>query len=89
MVARVILRSRSGNVVLAVLGGLYVLGALTVLVALAIEVWNAAGLTDRALLLGLVAAAACGIWFLETALENLGVRIGRGMHFMHRSTGSH
>ena len=80
--ARVIVRSRSGNVVLAVLGALYVLSALAALVALAVEVWNAAAFTDRALLIGLVAAAGCGIWFLETGLENLGVRLP---HFMHRS----
>lgn len=79
--ARVIVRSRSGNIVLAVLGALYALGALAVLVALAAEVWNAAANADRALLIGLVAAAACGIWFLETGLENLGVRLP---HF-HRS----
>ena len=80
--ARVIVRSRSGNVVLAVLGALYAFSALAVLVALAVEVWNAAAMTDKALLLGLIVAAGCGIWFLETGLENLGVRVP---HFMHRS----
>jgi hypothetical protein len=68
--------------VLAVLGALYAFSALAILVALAIEVWNAAANADRALLLGLAAAAGCGIWFLETGLENLGVRLP---HFMHRS----
>lgn len=80
--ARVVLRSRSGSVVLAVLGALYALSAVAVLVALTIDVWNAAAIADRALLLGLVAAAGCGIWFLEMGLQNLGVRFP---HFPHRT----
>lgn len=80
--SRVIVRSRSGNVVLAVLGALYAFSALAVLVALAVEVWHAAAITDSALLLGLIGAVGCGIWFLETGLENLGVRVP---HFTHRS----
>jgi len=80
--ARVVVRSRSGNVVLAVLGALYAFSALAVLVALVVEVWNAAAIIDHAFLLGLVAAAGCGVWFLETGLENLGVRVP---HFMQRS----
>ena len=80
--ARVIVRSRSGNVVLAVLGALYAFSALAVLVALAVEIWNAAAITDSALLLGLIVAVGCGVWFLETGLENLGVRMP---HFMQRS----
>lgn len=80
--ARVIVRSRRGNVVLAVLGALYAFSALAVLVALAIEVWGAAAITDRALLLGLIGAVGCGVWFLETGLENLGVRVP---HLIQRS----
>ena len=83
--ARVIVRSRSGNVVLAVLGALYAFSALAVLTLLAFEVWNAAAITDSALLLGLIVAAGCGVWFLETSLENLGVRVPHFMQRSHRS----
>lgn len=88
--ARVLVRSRSGSYVLAAIGAVYTVGALVALVAFAVDVWNAAGITDRALQVGLIVAAACGIWFLMTGLENLGVHVGRSMpHFTHRSSGSH
>ena len=70
---RVRVRSRSGNLMLAVLGVVYSVGALVALVAFAVDVWDAAGLTDRALQIGLIAAAGCGVWFLLTGLENLGI----------------
>jgi hypothetical protein len=83
---RVIVRSRSGNVVLAVLGALYTLGALWALVTLSSEVWNAVGITDLALQAGLIGAAACGVWLLVNGLENLGVHVARHMpHFTHRT----
>ena len=70
---RVRVRSRSGNLMLAVLGVVYSVGALVALVAFAVDVWDAAGLTARALQIGLIAAAGCGVWFLLTGLENLGI----------------
>lgn len=86
----VVVHSRSGNIVLAVLGAVYAVGAIAASIALVVEVRDAAAITDRALQLGLVAAAACGVWFVVTGLENLGVHVGRGWpHFMHRSSGSH
>ncbi|MGZ5433974.1 MAG: hypothetical protein ACXWH7_13710 [Thermoanaerobaculia bacterium] len=85
--ARVVVRSRSGNVALAVRGAIYSVGAIAALVAFAVDVWNAAAITDHALQLGLIAAAACGVWFLLTGLENLGVHVGKGLtHFTHRSS---
>lgn len=87
---RVIVHSRSGNIVLAVLGALYAVGAIAALIAFVQEVRGAAAITDRAMQLGLVIAAACGVWFVVTALENLGVHVWRGLpHFTHRSSGSH
>jgi hypothetical protein len=87
---RIILRSRRGNVVLAVLGAIYTVTAIAALVALAMDVWNALGFSDLVLHVGLIAAAACGIWLLQTGLENLGVHFGRGLpHFTHRPSGSH
>ena len=78
--SRVIVHSRSGNVVLAVLGAVYVLGAIAAFVAFAADVWSAASFTDRALGLGLIAAAIGGVWLLVTGLENLGVHFGRRLH---------
>lgn len=75
--SRVVVHSRSGNVVLAVVGAVYALGAVAAFIAFAINVWNAAGLIDRALMIGLVVAAVSGVWFLVTGLENLGVHFGR------------
>ena len=88
--ARVVVHSRSGSLVLAVLGALYALGAVAAFVAFTLDVWNAAGMTDRALLIGLAAAAVGGVWLLATGLENLGVHRGKGLpHFTHRPSGSH
>ena len=91
--ARVVVRSRSGNVVLAVLGAIYTIGAIVALVAFAVDVWNAAAFTDVALQVGLIAAGACGVWFLLLGLENLGVHVRmdsvRGLpHFTRHSSGT-
>jgi hypothetical protein len=72
---RMLLRSRSGNLCLAVVGGIYAFSALAVLVYFVTEQWVvAASLADRILQFALVVAAACGVWFVVTALENLGRR---------------
>lgn len=70
---RMVIRSKSGNVVLAALGVTYAVSALVVLVWFVADSWSAAEILDRALQLCLAASAACGIWFIATALENLGV----------------
>ena len=71
MVMRVLVRSRNGNVVLAAVGALYALAAAGVLVWFVIDVWQAATLTDVMLQVALLASAACGVWFMSNALENL------------------
>jgi hypothetical protein len=87
---RIVVHSRSGNIVLAVLGAVYAVGAIAALIAFVLDVQGATVITDRALQIGLVAAAVCGVWFVVTGLENLGVHVGRGFpHFTHRSSGSH
>ncbi|HEX6099331.1 MAG TPA: hypothetical protein VF432_23655 [Thermoanaerobaculia bacterium] len=79
---------------LAVLGAAYTVGAIVVFVMLAMAVWNAISMTSLAMMAALAAAAACGIWFLKSALQNLGIRIAGGLprglpHLTHRSSGSH
>ncbi len=68
-----VIRSRSGNVVLAALGVTYAVSALVVLVWFVVDSWAAAAILDRAMQVCLAASAACGIWFIVTARENLGV----------------
>lgn len=68
-----VIRSRSGNVVLAALGVTYAVSALVVLIWFVVDSWAAAAVLDRALQICLAASAACGIWFIVTALENLGI----------------
>lgn len=85
---RVPVHSRSGNVLLAVLGITYAVGAVAVLTWFVIDVWRAESLTDRLLQIGLVVAAACGVWFVDIALENLR-RTGGVPWRRRRSSGAH
>ena len=71
---RLPVRSRSGNVVLAVVGSIYAVSALSILIWFVSEVWGAARMSDRVLQFALVAAAACGFWIVTHALRNLGLR---------------
>lgn len=73
---RVLVRSRYGNIVLAVIGAAYAMASLVVLVWLVVDVWQASTLFDYVIQLALLASAACGLWFLLNALENLGVQLG-------------
>ena len=70
---RMVIRSRSGNVVLAALGVTYAVSALVVLIWFIADSWSAAAMLDRALQLCLAASAVCGVWFIATALDNLGI----------------
>lgn len=72
---RVFVRSRNGNLVLAAVGAVYTVASLAVLVWFVVDVWQAASLADRLLQFGLVASGCCGLWFLRTGLENLGVTV--------------
>ena len=71
---RLPVRSRSGNIVLAVVGSIYAVSALSMLAWFVFEVWSAAKMSDRVLQLALAGAAACGIWLVFSALKNLGLR---------------
>jgi len=82
---RIPVQSRKGNLALIVLGTLYSLGALTVLARFIIDVQNAAGSLDRLMQMSLVVSALCGIWFIVSALQNLGIRPpSRGLIHSHR-----
>jgi len=88
--ASVVVRSRSGNVILAIVGAVYVLAAIVVFVGLISDAWNAATRIDRILQFGVAIAAAGGVWFVLIGLENLGLRTRwRGLpHFPRRSAGA-
>lgn len=75
---RVLVRSRRGNLVLAFVGAVYAVAAIAVLAWLVVDVWHSTGLIDLILQIALVAAAACGVWFVLVAMQNLGVRVQRG-----------
>jgi len=78
MVKRVLVRSRSGNLILAFVGGMYALSAIAVLGWFVVDVWQAVRVADFLLQVALVASAACGVWFVSIALTNLRTRHGAG-----------
>jgi hypothetical protein len=71
MVKRVLVRSRSGNLILAFVGGVYALSSLAVLAWFVVDIWQAARIADFILQVALVTSAACGVWFVSIALANL------------------
>lgn len=75
---RVPIRSRVGNAVLGVLGGVYVVSASATLVYYLISNWGANSLIDRVLQLGLLGAAIAGVVFVLIALQNLRVNARDG-----------
>lgn len=78
---RALVRSRNGNLVLAITGAVYTVASLAILIWFVADVWQAAGIVDRLLQLGLIASGLCGYWFLHSALQNLGVSFrGRDAH---------
>ena len=74
VMVRVLLRSRRGNLVIAILGAVYAVSGLSVLIAFVIDAWRAAGLVDLLFQIALLGCAGCGIWFVMMAFENLGIR---------------
>lgn len=77
---RLLVRSRSGNLMLVVLGGIYAVSALIVLAWFVVEMWQVVGTAERLMQFALVVAGACGIWFIVNALANLSVRPHHGHH---------
>ena len=74
---RFFVRSRSGNLVLAVLGGLYAASALAILIWFVIDAWQSASLMDRVMQLALLGSGAWGLWLVFNALQNLRDRYPR------------
>jgi hypothetical protein len=70
---RLPVRSRSGNIVLAIIGSVYAVSALAILGWFVFDAWSAAAISDHLLQFVLVAAAACGLWLVVSALRNLGL----------------
>ena len=71
---RIEVRSRTGNAVLGVLGVVYLISALALLAYDLVQTWGAAGTIDRAVQGALIVSAFAGIFFIMTALRNLGLR---------------
>ena len=80
MVMRVLVRSRSGNFILAIVGAIYALSAIAVFGWFAVDVWRSGAMVDLLLQIALLAAAACGVWFLSIARQNLRLRGQRTAH---------
>ena len=87
--ARVVVQSRSGNVVLAILGLVYVLAAIVILIALTTEAWNAAAIVDRAIQLSLLASAACGAAAGFAAMFEHALPPGTGQRWRRRAGRAH
>lgn len=69
------LRSRSGSIVLGVLGITYAMAAL-ILLGVSIEIIGPfAGMKDYAAFLALVGAAGVGIWFILVSMASLHIEI--------------
>jgi len=74
MLKQITIRSRSGNMALALAGMLYFLAALVTLSFFVITSWAGASIVDRVLQLALIASAFAGAFFLHVASQNLGMR---------------
>ena len=73
--AGVSIRSRVGNVVLAVAGAVYAVAAVGLFVFYLVSTWVSAHLLDRMLQFTLVAGAAVGVYFIVIAAPRLGVQL--------------
>jgi hypothetical protein len=67
------IRSRSGNVLLGIVGAIYLISAIATLSLYVITSWGAAALLDHFLQLMLAGSAVTGAAFLIIAADNLGM----------------
>ncbi len=71
MFEQVRIRSRRGNIVLAVLGVAFTVASVALLAYYLATAWDASSLTDRALKLMLLIAAVMGALFVSISRDNL------------------
>ena len=81
------LRSRFGNVALAVVGALYAVAGGSLLVWTLFDTWVFAGRNEYAMYLLLGFAVVVGGWFVSVALRSLGARIPFP-HFRRHDSGN-
>jgi hypothetical protein len=86
---RVPVQSKSGNVLVGILGVIYAVSSLVVLVLFVRDAWGSAGLTDRALQVWLLVSAISGVWFIVCAMENLGLTRRDLPHLFRRISSHH
>lgn len=67
-------RSRQGNAVLGIAGGLYAVAAMVLLIDSIAVTWGAASLMDRALQFALLCIAVASVFLIRIAVINLGPR---------------
>ena len=72
---RISIRSRMGNVVLAIAGAVYAVAAVGLFFFYLVSTWISAHLLDRLLQFTLVAAAAVGVYFIAVAAPRLGLQL--------------
>jgi hypothetical protein len=80
---RLRVRSRIGNIVLAIVGGIYAVSALAILGWFVFDAWSASEISDRVLQFALAAAAVWGLWLASSARKNLlhsGVSYAASIH---------
>lgn len=81
------LRSRFGNVALAVVGALYAVAGGSVLVWALLDTWVFAGRTEYALYMLLGFVVVVGGWFVSVGLRSLGARLPFA-HFGRHDSGN-
>lgn len=77
---RVAVRSRTGNVVIGLLGAVYALAGTVLLVYAVVDTWGANGTIDRLVQTLLVATIVAGGWFIALAARTFGVEFHLPYH---------
>ncbi|HEX9986571.1 MAG TPA: hypothetical protein VGF69_25160 [Thermoanaerobaculia bacterium] len=75
-------RSRIGNIVMAVIGVLYAVAAAAVMVWYLVDTWRAIGRADILISVSLLAASFFGVLLLQSGVRNL-MRRDAGTRVLH------
>jgi NADH:ubiquinone oxidoreductase subunit 6 (subunit J) len=73
---RISIQSKAGNIALAVLGLLYLVGTVAMFVLFVLATWDGSSFIERALQMALIGAAFVAAFILYIAAQNLGYRRG-------------